>query len=96
MRAAKRNMLSAIKNSAVVEQYLRKECELGRVMGPLKVGSIALPKSHQPGKWRLIIIVDLLHPSGASINDGIEPKLCSLSYTSVDNAVAIITQLQEG
>ena len=63
-------------------------------MGPLKVGSIALPKSHQPGKWRLI--VDLSHPSGASINDGIEPKLCSLSYASVDNAVAIITQLYIG
>ena len=99
---AAKNMLSTRENPAVVEQYLRKECELGRVMGPLKVGSIPLhinrfgviPKPHQPGKWRLI--VDLSHPPGASVKDGIEPELCSLSYASVDDAVAIITRLGRG
>ena len=29
-------------------------------------------------------IVDLSHPKGKSVNDGIEPELCSLRYTSVD------------
>lgn len=37
-----------------------------------------IPKNHQPGKWRLI--VDLSHPKGASVNDGIErvvlPEVC--------------------
>ena len=42
-------------------------------------------KPHQPGKWRLI--VDLSHPKGFSINDGIEAELCSLKYTSVEEAV---------
>lgn len=36
-------------------------------------------KASQPGKWQLI--VDLSSPKGHSINDGIPPELCSLSYT---------------
>ena len=49
-----------------------------------------IPKPHQPGKWRLI--VDLSHPKGASVNDGIDPELCSLVYTSVDEAVNRVLQ----
>ena len=67
-RAAKRNMLSAAENPEAVEKYLQKECQLGRVVGPLAAGSVPLhinrfgviPKSHQPDKWRLI--VDLSYP----------------------------------
>ena len=44
-----------------------------------------IPKSHQPGKFRLI--VDLLAPLGRSVNDGIDSGLCSLSYVSVDDPV---------
>ena len=101
-RAAKRNMASAVENPQVVEEYLAKERELGRVIGSLTPGSLQLqinrfgviPKSSQPGKWRLI--VDLSHPDGFSINDGIEPELCSLSYASVDSAVAVIMRLGRG
>jgi hypothetical protein len=49
-----------------------------------------IPKQHQQGKWRLI--VDLSHPKGSSVNDGIEPELCSLSYASIDDAVSVIVQ----
>ena len=98
-RAAKRNMASAVENPRVVEEYLAKERELGCVIGPLTPGSLQLqincfgviPKSSQPGKWRLI--VDLSHPAGFSVNDGIEPDICSLSYASVDSAVAVIMHL---
>ena len=90
-QAAKCNMLSAVQNPGIVEQYLKKECELGCVVGPLVAGSIPLhinrfgviPKPHQPGKWRLI--VDLSHPAGHSVNDGTEPELCSLSYAYIDD-----------
>ena len=34
--------------------------------------------------------MDLSHPAGASVNDGIEPELCSLKYTSVDEAVELV------
>ena len=31
--------------------------------------------------------MDLSHPKGEGVNDGIEPELCTLRYTSVDEAV---------
>jgi len=43
-----------------------------------------VPKGHQPGKWQLI--VDLSFPRWCSVNDSIEPEVCSLHYTSVDKA----------
>uniref|UniRef100_A0A1X7VR78 Reverse transcriptase domain-containing protein n=1 Tax=Amphimedon queenslandica TaxID=400682 RepID=A0A1X7VR78_AMPQE len=42
-------------------------------------------KSGQLGQYRFI--VDLSSPPGASINDGIDPELCLLSYSSVDEAI---------
>ena len=53
-----------------------------------------VPKPYQANKFRLI--VDLSHPAGASVNDGISPTLCSLRYTLVDEAVSIIKQLGRG
>ena len=104
-RSAKSNMRSAGENPEVVDRYLATECGLGRVVGPVsstELGRLPLhvsrfgviPKGHQPGKWRLI--VDLSAPKGASINDGIEPELCSLTYTSVDRAVQVLLELGQG
>ena len=94
-RSAKRNMLSAKQNPQVVSDYLKREQEASWVVGPIPSEEIArvrvhinhfwvIPKSGQSGKWHLI--VDLSHPSGESINDGVDPALCSLSYLSVDAA----------
>ena len=44
-----------------------------------------IPKRGQPGKWRLI--VDLSHPQGTSVNDGISRESCTMHYVSVDDAV---------
>ncbi len=93
--SAQTNMLSATRNKQVVDEYLDKEVSLGRVAGP--VDPTAQPgihinrfgvieKTHQPGKYRLI--VDLSYPEGHSVNDGLEPELCTMKYTSVDVAVA--------
>ena len=41
-------------------------------------------------------MVDLSHPYCHSVNDGILPDLCSLSYSSVDEAVQYILQLSPG
>ena len=83
----------------MVEQYLAKECGLGRVVGPLMPdGRIhvsrfgVIPKSHQPGK----LIVDLSASRGFSVNDGIPSELCSLSYASVDEAVQRIMGYSPG
>ena len=40
--------------------------------------------------------MDLSHLPGYSVNDGIEPELCSLAYASVVDAVAMITRLGRG
>ena len=60
----KSNMRSAIRNPEVVEKYLANEVQLGRVMGPLELEAHpkvqtscfgVIEKSHQPGKYRLIL-----------------------------------------
>lgn len=51
-------------------------------------------KGHQVGKWWLI--VDLSATKGASVNDGVQPVLCSLVYTSVNEAVQVILQQGQG
>lgn len=87
-------MQSVEEHPDVAGRYIEKEVWLGRVLGPLKVGGFphininhfgVIPKTHQPGEWHLI--VDLSHPAGASVNDGIEPELRSLRYPSVDETV---------
>ena len=91
-------MKSALVNPQVVEQYLPREVSLGRVAGPssssptsnqLHVNRFGvIPKRGQAGKWRLI--VDLSHPSGGSVNDGISADDFSLSYSRVDEAIDFI------
>ena len=41
-----------------------------------------IPKKHQQGKWHLI--KGLSFPEGKSVNDSIDPKLCSLKYITVE------------
>ena len=61
----------------------------------LQVNSFGvIPKKYQPGKWRLIM--DLSSPKGFSVNDAIDPSLCSLSYVSVDQVAALAMLLGYG
>ena len=92
-RSASTNMQSATVRPEVISSFLEVELRAGRVLGPvehelarvMQVNRFGLvPKGHQSGKWRLI--VDLSSPRGFSMNGGIEPSLCSLHYTSVDEA----------
>ena len=39
---------------------------------------------------------DLSNPSGSSVNDGINPESCSLSYISVDNVARVVASLGRG
>ena len=106
LKSAKRNMVSASAEPAVIEAYLAKERAAGRIVGPLVAEGVlatsyihtsrfgVIPKPHQPGKWRLI--VDLSHPKGHSVNDGVDPGLCSLTYASVDAAAAMVLAVGRG
>ena len=89
--SANKNMRSAMLNPQVIEEYIKQEIELGNVIGPFTKAVApavhinrfgVIPKKHQPGKWRLI--TDLSFPDNGSVNDAINPELCSLSYVTVE------------
>ena len=93
--SATSNMVSATEQAPVVQAYLKKEIALGCIVGPVGIHEAppgcqvspfgVIPKSSQPGKWRLI--VDLSSPKGRSVNDGIEAELCSLCYLHMDEVI---------
>ncbi len=83
------------KHPEVVTAYLQKEQSLlgpSHPLPPTRFGVI--PKGHNTGKWRLI--TDLSHPPMGSVNSGIEPELCSLSYTTVDDIANRILHIGKG
>ena len=91
LQPATRNMLSAAQHPDVIDDYLQAELQEHRIRSPFLfhlAPSVhinhfgVIPKKHQPGKWRLIMFSD-----GASVNDAIEPTLCSLKYITVDQAL---------
>ena len=101
--SSKRNLDCALQHPSVVDQYLSEELSHRRVAGPFNTSVIpcahisrfgVIPKNHQPNKWRLI--VDLSHPTGRSVNDGIPKDLCSLTYITVDSAIEQIMELGKG
>ena len=103
LQSAKKNLVSVATHPEVVEDYLKHELSLGRMSGPYPISLCpkvhvnrfgVIPKSHQPGKWRLI--TDLSHPQGQSVNDGISSHLCSLTYVTINDAIANIVLLGRG
>ena len=93
------NHPSARQQGEVVRERILAEVSAGRLLGPLSgdavhhvhVSPMGLVPKAQTNKWRLI--VDLSSPAGHSVNDGIDPILCSLRYASVDEAVAEVKKL---
>ena len=106
LRSAARNMLSAYMHPEVIQTYLDKEGAAGRMLGPFSTQAVGvlpqlhvnhfgvIPKGHDTGKWRLI--TDLSYPLGLSVNDGIDPELCSLTYTSVDAVAEVAVSYPPG
>ena len=106
IQPSRRNMKSVAEDTAVVSDYLRQEMERGYVLCPFDLQGFGstpiqtsrigvIPKKwHSYGKWRLV--VDLSSPDGASVNDGIDPALCSLSYTRVDQVAEKVSELGVG
>ena len=97
------NHPSALANKTNVDEKIAAELAAGRLYGPLPENLASqvhispmglVPKPHQLNKFHLI--VDLSHPAGFSINDGIPPRLCSLQYASIDMAVNMVKQLGRG
>ena len=100
LKSATLNMHSTTLRPTTISEYIGNELARGRMLGPfppawkkfLHVNRFGLiPKGHGTGKYRLI--TDLSYPQGASVNDGIDPSLTSLSYTSVDSVAQVVQQL---
>ncbi|KAJ1148816.1 hypothetical protein NDU88_001642 [Pleurodeles waltl] len=89
-------------NTAVVARKLEKERALGRLAGPFKcpllTGFVCSPMGvvpkKEPGQFRLIH--NLSAPLWSSVNDAIDPQLCSVRYASVDNAEDKVRALGRG
>jgi len=90
---------TALDNVDVVKIKLRKELDLGRIVGPfrhrplknLQCSPLGLVPKKQPGEFRLIH--HLSYPQGQSINDFIDERLCRVKYASFDEAVDMVAKL---
>ena len=100
LKSAARNLPSSVANIQVVSDYIKSESQAQRIIGPItmpallhiQVNPIGLvPKGRETNTWRMI--VDLSSLEGHSVNDGIPTDICSLHYTSVDDALHYITTL---
>ncbi len=105
LTAQGKNMQSATEHESVVEKYLAGEVEGGRVAlaGTLQLAEAlgihcspfgVIPKKNRPGKFRLIL--NLSAPEGASVNDGINKELASLSYITLDKVAVSAARLGHG
>lgn len=93
-----RNLKSAYEHTDQLRDKINKELLLGRLAGPfdypplpnLHVSPVGIvPKND--GGWRMI--THLSYPDGGSINDGIDPGLCSVTYTTFDKVAKMIYEL---
>ena len=96
-----RNLTSALQHPEIVDAELQKEVELGRILGPFSQrplehlrtsGLGAVPKKN--GKWR--VILHLSAPEGRSINDFIAKEEFSIHYSTIDDAVALLSRFSKG
>ena len=99
IRIPQTNFQSVARNPSVVDKYIESELSTGRLAHPIVLTARRnpigiIPKPLQPGKFRLI--VDLSSPLGGSVNDGIDRNLCSLQYTSVDQAARLVAACGRG
>lgn len=96
------NCISACKHPKVIDDYLLKETNLGRVAGPfitsplpnLHISRFGVIPKKSNNEWRLIL--DLSHPEGFSVNDGINPNSCHTQYCKVDDAIKLIMSTGKG
>ena len=97
-----KNLPSTNKNPDGVRQKIYKEIQAGRVAGPFcklpfkkfRISPLGLVPKHKPGEF--LLIHHLSFPKGDSVNDFIDPKLCSVSYIRFDVAVHMVQRLGKG
>ena len=94
-------LVSAYQHPTTIDTTLKKECQLGRIVGPFQypplsnfwASGLGLVPKHDGG-WR--IIYHLSAPPYISINFFIDPDDYSLSYCTIDDAYDFINQMGPG
>ena len=94
-------MTSADQYKFELQEKIDKEVSLGRILGPfldlpisnLRCNPIGLVPKKQGG-WRMI--TNLSYPPGSSVNDFIDPEICSVNYSTFDDAIALIVSKGPG
>lgn len=97
-----KNLKAVFDHPEIIQQKLQTESQLGRIAGPfserpistLRVSPIGLVEKKIPGEFRLIH--HLSFPEGDSLNDYIDPELCSVQYTSFEEAVHMVQDMGQG
>ena len=101
--SATKNMPSEVEHGDVISEYIKSEIRRRHFVGPYDIEACphvhinqlgVVLKGHTLGKWR--IITDLSFPPEGSVNDGIDPALCSLSYVTVDGVASLAAELGRG
>lgn len=96
-----KNMKSAETHADELQLKIYQEISLGRIAGPfytrpmsnIRCSPIGLVPKKQGG-WRMIC--NLSAPQGNSVNDFIDPSLCSVHYTSFDTTISMVQKLGPG
>lgn len=101
-----KNLLSALRNQAAVDELLSTEVEKGFLFGPYKtppfkqyrVSSLGNAERKYSKKKRLIVDLSAPHnnENHPSINDLIDKNECSLSYVSIDDAIKCVIKFGKG
>lgn len=97
-----RNLSSLIGKEEILQNKIDKEIEAKRVSGPflsppfpnIQVSPLGLVPKKAPKDFRLIH--HLSYPEGDSINFHIPKEMTTVSYQSIDTAVALIKQVGKG
>lgn len=96
-----KNHKSATQQPETIKDYIAKEIEAGRIIGPLNslpsnfhCAPIGVVPKKEKDEYR--VIHDLSYPEGQSINDFIPPEHTAVSYQSVYDAVKMLVEVGDG
>ena len=95
-----KNLKSALSCPEVIVEKLNSELEAGRIEGPFsappfpnfRTNPLGLVPKNSGSGYRMIH--HLSHPAGDSVNDEIPRDLCSVQYTSIQDAIQTITTIE--
>ena len=94
------NLKSTDEHPQVVQDYIDKELQAGRIEGPFlqppfpkyQMSPVGVVPKKASGEFR--IIHNLSYPEGTSVNDKISSSACSVSYASTEDAIDLVKTLE--